>query len=272
MTDPIANPTADAVGGCALPTFIIIGAQKCATRWLRINLGEHPDIFTAKSEMHFWNNGHRVDKLGTDWYRDRFEGWNGEPIVGEATPGYMIWRHHPDFVAERMKQHHPEARLIAILRNPVDRAQSAMMHHIRRDRIPAKSRLVDVVRERNPPESDWFCLISGGWYAASLEPFMERFGDRLLVLFHDDVRTDPARPYRAALEHVGADPSFVPPDLSRIVFSNQGGRAGRRNQLTPADRIELWEYFRDDVGRLEKMLGVDLSRWSPEVAAAAAGD
>ena len=63
MTDPIANPTADAVGGCALPTFIIIGAQKCATRWLRINLGEHPEIFTAKSEMHFWNNGHRVEKL-----------------------------------------------------------------------------------------------------------------------------------------------------------------------------------------------------------------
>ena len=35
----------------ALPTFIVIGAQKCATRWLRINLGQHPQIFTAPSEL-----------------------------------------------------------------------------------------------------------------------------------------------------------------------------------------------------------------------------
>lgn len=267
MTDPTAEPGER----CPLPTFIVIGAQKCATRWLRTNLGQHPQIFTAGSELHFWNNGNRVKNLGTDWYRDQFEGWSGEPIIGEATPGYMIWRHHPELVAERMKEHHPDARLIAILRNPVDRAQSAMMHHIRRDRIPSGSRLVEVVRERRPPETDWFGLVAGGWYAASLGPFVERFGDQVLVLFHDDVSADPVRPYQQALRHVGADPDFVPKDLSRIVFSNQGGRAGRRNRLTPADRVELWEYFRDDVARLEQMLGVDLSRWSPDVSTAAAG-
>jgi hypothetical protein len=267
MTDSIS----DSSGRCPLPTFIVIGAQKCATRWLRINLGQHPDIFTAQSEMHFWNNGNRVKNQGTDWYRDQFEGWNGEPIVGEATPGYMIWRHHPELVSERMKQHHPDARLIAILRNPVDRAQSAMMHHIRRERIPSGSRLVDVVRERGAPESDWFSLIAGGWYAASLGPFVERYGDQVLVLFHDEVTNDPVRPYQRALKHVGADPHFTPDDLSRVVFSNQGGRAGRRNQLTHDDRVVLWEYFRADVARLEQILGVDLSRWSPDVPSAAAG-
>jgi hypothetical protein len=256
----------------AVPTFVIIGAQKCATRWLRINLGQHPQIFTARSEMHFWNNGHRVEKLGYEWYRDQFEDWNGEPIVGEATPGYMIWRHHPELVAQRIKVHQPDSRVIAILRNPIDRAHSAMLHHMRRKRIPAGSRLVDVVRERLPPESDWFCLVSGGWYAASLAPFVERFGDQLLVLFHDEVAADPARPFQQALRHVGADADFVPEDLSRVVFSNQGGRAGRRNQLTSEDRFELWDHFRDDVVRLEEMLGVDLSRWAPEVAAAAAGE
>ena len=82
MTDPTAEPGER----CPLPTFIVIGAQKCATRWLRINLGQHPQIFTAGSELHFWNNGNRVKNLGTDWYRDQFEGWSGEPIIGEATP------------------------------------------------------------------------------------------------------------------------------------------------------------------------------------------
>jgi len=257
----------------ASPTFLIIGAQKCATRWLRTNLGRHPDIFTSRSEMHFWNNGHRVEKLGVDWYRDQFDGWNGEPIVGEATPGYMFWRHHPDRVAQRIKEHAPDVHLIAILRNPIDRAQSAMMHHIRRQRIPAGSRLLDVVRERGAPESDWFCLVSGGWYASSLQKYVELFGDQLLVLFQDDVAANPQRPFRAALRHVGADPDFSPDDLSRVVFSNQRGRKARKQQLSLDDRVELWEYFRDDVGHLERLLGVDLSRWAPAVTqAAAAGE
>jgi hypothetical protein len=105
--------------------------------------------------------------------------------------------------------------------------------------------------------------VSGGWYAASLEPFRERFGDRLLVLFHDDVDTEPLGPYRAALTHVGADPGFVPPDLTRVVFSNKRARVARDSPLTEADRVELWEYFSDDVARLEQMLDVDLSRWDP---------
>ena len=256
----------------ALPTFVIIGAQKSATRWLRINLGHHPEIFVAPSEVHFWNNERRVKKLGIEWYADQFEGWNGEAIVGEATPGYMFWRHGPEQVAKRIKEHRPDVKVIAILRNPVDRAQSALMHQIRRQRIPAGSRLVDVVRERGAPETEWFCLISGGWYAASLTPYVEHFGDQLLVLFHDDVAANPGRPFRAALEHVGADPNFTPPELSRVMFSNQRGRAGRKNQLTVADRVQLWEYFREDVARLEQMFGVDLSRWAPEVAAAARGE
>jgi hypothetical protein len=253
---------------CALPTFVIIGAQKSATRWLRTNLGAHPEIFTARSELHFWNSPHRVEVSGLDSYRDQFEGWDGEPIVGEATPGYMIWRHHPAYVAQRMHDHHPNVKLIAILRNPVDRAQSAMLHHMRRHRIPSHARLLDAVREFRPAESDWLCLVSGGWYAASLEPFLDRFGDQLLVLFHDQVAVDPAGLYRSALRHVGAaDTDFVPDGLSRVVFSNQRGRAGRRSPLTDEDRVELWEYFRADVGRLERMLGVDLSCWAPEVGA-----
>jgi len=245
------------------PTFVIIGAQKCATRWLRMNLGKHPDIYTARSELAFWNTEKRVERLGLDWYRDQFDGWKGEPIVGEATPGYMIWRHHPARVAKRMKDAIPDARLIALLRNPIDRAQSAMLHHIRRERIPEGSRLLDVVLEHRPPEHDWFCLVSGGWYAASLEPFLDRFGDRLLVLFQEDVSADPVRPYETALRHVGADPAFVPKDLARVVFSNQKGRSGKKSPLPAEDREQLWDFFRDDVARLERLLGVDLSRWEP---------
>ena len=76
-----------------LPTFLIIGAQKSATRWLRLNLGLHPDIFSARRELEFFNNGDRVERAGLVSYRAQFEGWSGEPFVGEATPGYMFWHH-----------------------------------------------------------------------------------------------------------------------------------------------------------------------------------
>src|SRR3954468_2992808 len=87
-----------------LPTFLIIGAQKSATRWLRLNLGLHPAVFTAAREIEFFNNGDRYRELGTDWYREQFEGWDGEAIVGEATPGYLFWRHRPAMVSERIAE------------------------------------------------------------------------------------------------------------------------------------------------------------------------
>ncbi len=247
-----------------LPTFLILGAQKSATRWLRSNLGRHPDIFAAPAELHFWNVAHRVrSPSGLDWYRAKFERWDGEPVVGEATPGYMIWRHKPAWTATRIKQGLPDARLIAILRNPVDRANSAMVHHIRRQRLPAQSRLVDVVRERRPAENDRLCLVSGGWYAGSLQTYKREFGDQLLVLLHDDVLDDPARVYDAALRHVGAEPGFVPPDLSQPVFSNQRARSRGRYDLSADERREMWQYFRHDVARLSAMFDLDLSRWEP---------
>ena len=247
-----------------LPTFVIIGAQKSATRWLRTTLGEHPGIYTAPAELHFWNRPHRVeDPEGLRWYRDKFEGWSGEPITGEATPGYMIWRHHPANVAARMKPLLPEARLIAILRNPIDRANSAMKHHIRRRRLPPNARLVDVARERQPTVKDRLCIVTGGWYAQSLAGFQQEYGPNLLVLLHDDLIDRPERVYETAVRHVGAPSGFRPPSLSRHVFRNALGRRTGKYSLTTEERCEMWEYFRDDVAELEQMFGLDLSRWEP---------
>ena len=247
-----------------LPTFLIIGAQKSATRWLRLNLGLHPAVFTSPRELEFFNNGPRYRDEGTDWYRAQFDGWAGEAIVGEATPGYMFWRHRPAVVSERIEETLPDVRLIATLRNPIDRAQSAMVHHIEFGALPRESVLIDLVRTVEP-EKDRLGIITGGWYAASLEPYYERFGDRLLVVLHDDVDDDARGVYDAALRHVGAGTDFVPPEFDRVRFSLQqkaSTEPGRR-PLTLAERRELWQYFADDVARLEQLIGRDLSFWDP---------
>ena len=249
-----------------LPTFVIIGAQKSGTRWLRLNLGHHPDVYAAPTEIEFFNNAKRFETLGVEWYRQQFHGWSGERFVGEATPGYMFWHHGPASKAERIQEVVPDVRLIAILRNPIDRAQSALIHHVEFKTLPKDADLIDLVR-RTPPERDPLGLITGGWYAASLEPFQERFDDQLLVLLHDDIDDDPRGVYDHALRHVGAAPDFMPSQLERVRFSNQQGASRRPDgarELTLDQRRELYEYFTADIERLERMLGRDLSLWEPD--------
>jgi hypothetical protein len=265
MHEPDASPVGATLTDLPLPTFLIIGAQKSATRWLRLNLGLHPDVFASSTEIEFFNNAHRFDDEGAAWYREQFAGWDGEPFVGEATPGYMFWRHHPDVVAERIAHTVPDARLLAILRNPIDRAQSAIVHHIEFGTLPPGTRLTDYVRT-TPVDRDPLGIISGGLYAASLAPYRERFGEQLLVLLHDDADDDPRAVYNDALRHVGASTDFVPPDLERVRFSHQqrgmghGGDAG----LTVDERREVYAYFTDDVTALASQIGRELSRWAPD--------
>ena len=249
-----------------LPTFLIIGAQKSATRWLRFNLGLHPEVYTADTEVEFFNNGPRFRDLGASWYRAQFDGWSGEPIVGEATPGYMFWRHQPPICSERIREVVPDARLIAILRNPIDRAHSAMLHHIARNALAPDSDLVELAR-RTPVVRDPLGLISGGWYAESLEPFRARFGDQLLVVLHDDVGDDARGVYERALRHVGARPDWAPPDLEEVRFSYRDRPrtdANGTRQLTLEERRQLYRYFAHDISRLAEMLDRDLSIWDPD--------
>ena len=202
-----------------LPTFLIIGAQKSATRWLRSNLGEHPDVWAVEWEVSYFDNDRRY-ALGTDFYRSQFEGWSGEPIVGEGTPGYLMARNHPEVVARRIADTVPDVRLLAVIRDPVDRAQSALIHHIRYGRLRPSTDLLAYVRD-HPDEHDPLGVVAGGRYAASLEPFVSTFGDQLLVVVHDEIRADPGGVFARALEHVGAAGGFVPSGLREVRFSNR---------------------------------------------------
>lgn len=248
-----------------LPTFLVIGAQKSATRWLRDNLGAHPDVFAARAELSQFDHEARWS-LGLDFYRSQFAGWSGEPVVGESTPGYLMWWNRPAEVAPRIDASLPGVRLIAVLREPVSRAQSALVHHIRAERLRPGLRLPEYVATTDA-RTDRLGIVSGGWYASSLEPYLERFGDRLLVVLHDDVRDAPAAVYARAAAHVGADPAFVPDELEVVRNSQAQAKDAEQTDaaaapLAPDERAAVAAQFAAETSRLEALIGRDLSAWA----------
>jgi len=108
-----------------LPNLIIIGAQKCATTSLHYYLSLHPEICMSKEkELHFFVGEQNWDK-GIKWYKSNFTG--DAKIHGEASPGYT---NYPRFrgVPQRMHAVVPGAKLIYLVRDPIERIISHYVH------------------------------------------------------------------------------------------------------------------------------------------------
>jgi len=104
------------------PNFLIIGAQRCGTTSLRNYLKQHPQIqMSARKELHYFD---REFPRGIEWYKRHFV--SRGLAVGEASPYYIF---HPD-IPSRVRVELPDAKIIVLLRNPVDRAYSHYNHEI----------------------------------------------------------------------------------------------------------------------------------------------
>jgi hypothetical protein len=254
-----------------LPTFLIVGAQKAATRWLRDNLAAHPDVSVHRRELEFFT--HNYDR-GLEWYRETLDAPPGVTAVGEGTPGYLMWVNRPDIVAARIDGALPDVRLVALLRDPVERAVSAYVHHSRMGRLDDAPPLADLLATIDP-ETDRLGLISGGWYGRSLAPYVRRFGERLLVLLHEDVRSAPTALYRRVCEHIGVDRSTEPSGITQVRHSNREHVPTdvlERAALTEAQRSEIWErWFEDDVILLEQHLAAEFGSWRDRNGAPSGG-
>jgi len=103
------------------PNFIIIGPPKCASTSLHFYLGQHPQVFTAKvKETRFFSLHY---SKGMEYYAKNFEDAGNAKAIGEATPSYSFL----PFVADRIKTHFPDIKLVLCFRNPLDRAFSSWL-------------------------------------------------------------------------------------------------------------------------------------------------
>jgi len=156
-----------------LPNLIVVGAQKCGTTSLHYYLGLHPEIFMAKEkELNYFVEEFNWGK-GIDRYRSHFR--ESARILGESSPAYTNFPVYQG-VPERMHATIPEAKLIYILRDPIERILSHYMHSWASgtENRPLTEALEDV--ESSP-------YVSRSMYYRQLEQYLPYFPDsRILII------------------------------------------------------------------------------------------
>jgi len=198
-----------------MPNFLIIGAMKSGTTALYYYLEQHPQIFMSPvKEPNFFCVG---GKEGSDSrsvtrledYQHLFKDVSGEKAVGEASHCYL---YEPEAVA-RIQQHVPDAKLIAILRNPVDRAYSHFLHRVRDGTEP----LTDFAQALREEETGAFQkrrfqdYIGRGRYYEQLKRYFDAFDRRRLrVYLYEELSDAPIDTLRDTFRFLGVDDSFVP--------------------------------------------------------------
>jgi hypothetical protein len=246
----------------SLPSFIIIGAGKAGTTYLYDRLTEHPLIYRGLvKEPHFFR--HNYTK-GVAWYRAHFFSpeWNSNPtaITGEASGG-MFYAHAP----RRVKAVAPDATLIAILRNPIDRAYSHYLHEVRlgfetlsfERAIACEPERIEGEMERVLNDDSYFSFalrhhayVTKGIYWTALETWFRYFPrDQIYIIKSEDFYTDPRESLRKIVARLGL-PDWTPTEY-------RGHKAYPYPAMSPSTRERLADYYAPHNARLYEMIGVD---------------
>ncbi len=212
----------------ALPNLIVIGGLKCGTTSLHHYLNLHPEIGMSRpKELNFFVPELNWE-LGVDWYRGHFP--PELAVRGETSPHYT---NRPRFegVAERMLETlGPDARLIYMVRHPIDRLLSHYMHNVGGGYESRE--LADAVSDPNS------AYVKRGQYAFQLEPYLEAFSrDRILVVSREELGADRDATVRRVFEFCGVDPGFTSPEFDRQWETGSGKGSGGFRLMDRAVRM-----------------------------------
>lgn len=230
------------------PDFVGVGAQRSGTTWWFRMLIRHPLVRPPrrrKKELHFFDrfDGRPMGDADVEAYHDLFPRKRGQ-VVGEWTPGYM-----GDFATPRLlRRAAPDARLLVLLRDPIERFRSGVMHRMSRGG-PDRSFQTSAVD-----------AIERGRYATQLEQLHEHYDpEAVLVLQYERCRADPRGEWLRTLRFLGIDDEHEPPDFEQAKGTTMASR-----------KIEPWPDLLDalrttldpEVERLRTMVpDLDLGLW-----------
>jgi Sulfotransferase domain len=265
-----------------LPDFLIIGGQRCGTTSLYFYLTELPGIARAlNKEVHFYDD-HFKEGLG--WYRAQFpysflkyyiKSVRKEHfITGESSPYYLF---HP-LISSRLAEVTPHAKLIVLLRNPIDRAYS---HHwlvteeghetlpfeeaIKREEERLAGETEKLLADENYESFNHrhFSYLARGIYVDQLKRWMQCFPrEQFLILQSEQFYKNTAAVLKQTLDFLGIPGGTLFTDNKEFKQYREPNKKGYQNiqkppKLDPKVREYLVEYFRPHNARLYELLGQD---------------
>ncbi|MES1024743.1 sulfotransferase domain-containing protein [Gloeocapsa sp. BRSZ] len=263
-----------------LPTFIIIGGMKCATTALYTYLTEHPNIISAfRKEVHYFDlNYHK----GLEWYRSHFplctnsvlRNYSSSKIItGEASPYYMLYPHAPKRVAKLL----PDVKLIAILRNPIDRAYSHYRHQLRlgkeslsfEEAIEKEAERLEGELEKimhdetytSKKKYGYYSYLLRGIYIDQLKNWFRFFKkEQMLILKTEDLQENPSEIYNKVIDFLEL-PYYELKRYEKIYVTTKKKaiNSGRLefSGIEKNVRRKLLDYFEPHNQRLYQYLGTD---------------
>ena len=285
----------------SLPDFLVIGAYKSGSTALHEALRGHPQVFVPaqKGPSFFaFDGAEHTDRPlppGTvrRWedYVALFDPAPTDGVRGEVSPEYLA---NPR-AAGRIRERVPGARLVAILRDPVERAFSDYLMYLRDGLEPETDfgRALDAQEERRRAADSTGYYVETGFYGRQLRPYFDAFPrERIQVHLFEDFAADPEAVLGKLFAFLGVDPargetperavnvSGVPRN-ALVATAVRGGRrlapflptAVRRRAkaalargldrpaLAAEHRRRLIEVYREDVAELERLLERPLDRW-----------
>ena len=294
------------------PTFFVVGAGRSGTTSLRQHLGAHPDVFVTgtKSPDYFVSDLPMPDwevpvarRMARNWVSSRaeydalFAQVTTERAVGDVSPGYLQARSAAHSIAAAF----PDARIVAILRDPVERAHAHWLGR-RRDGIERRTDFRSVIEgelARGLPDDIAFGSYLGiGRYHHFLSEYTSRFRpERLRVYLFDDLRADATGLLADLFGFLGVEAGvsidatvhygqtgMIRNPLARTVWTRSvilrttlrpylpaairdralplAARSGLgRPSLEPELRSRMLDAVRDDIERLQVLIDRDLSAW-----------
>jgi hypothetical protein len=282
-----------------LPDFLVIGAMKAGSTSLHVWLDQQPELWgVPEKEPHFFSQDW-VWSRGLDWYTQLYDGAPPGAMAFESSTSYSD-PEYADAAAARIHDVVPDARLVYVVRHPIDRLRSDYRHSVgeARQRLPLGEAVLDPACGH----------VARSMYHRCLEPYRRRFRpDQLAVVTFEELVRPPHASWDAVLAHLGLDPRPAPGTRHNAAEDRAYVRGAknllRRTGLLPvarrlprgvkrlgarlvttdpaddgllasvSDEIPstvadaLWS----DVAELEEWLGLEAPLWAPGSATAATG-
>lgn len=296
-----------------LPNFLIVGAAKAGTTSLYNYLDQHPQVYMSPRKEpryfapeyyttfyhHAIGNLYRENGLSRQEYEALFDGVTDEIAIGEASTEYLFFEKS----AERIKQTIPDAKILIVLRNPIERAFSAYCFHVRdgRETLSFEEALAqEPIRAEQHWQVGWLYK-RGGFYYDQVNRYYKLFENhKIKIILWKDLNDDPQAVCAEIFDFLGVDPSFVPElsranksirprsqALNRYVFKNRSLKKrirsllpakmyavlanplkklfyAEKDSIQPQLKAHLRKCYYDDVRKLERLISRDLSHWIKE--------